>query len=104
LQSATPGSIIADVNQQAEYPRIATILQLHRDVPWVGDQLSPEDTRATLHALTSVALAFAKYADLSGDQLVALLELVMDAQRGRPASEGIDEGTLAVLEVLEFKW
>lgn len=83
---------------------LAKILPLHRDAPWVGDNLTPDDTRRTLHALTSVALAFAKYADLSGEQLTALLTLVMDAQNGRPATKGIDEGTLAALEAVGYEW
>jgi hypothetical protein len=85
---------------------LAKILQLRRSAepPWVGDDLSPDDIRQTLHALTSMALAFAKYADFSGDRLVALLTMAMDAQKGMPVSEGIDEGTLAILEAIGYHW
>jgi hypothetical protein len=48
-------------------------------------------------ALLSIALAFAEYAGLDGEELARLIETARTA-------DGVDLGTLAVLEAVGFDW
>jgi hypothetical protein len=82
---------------------LAKILQLRKDVPWVGDTLSPADMERSYHALTSLTLAFALYADINGAQLPDLMLAALQAQDGRSTTEGIDQGVVAVLRKLGFE-
>src|SRR4029077_17245818 len=93
-----------DHESAPEASPLAKILQLRRDQPWVGDTLSPADTERSYHALTSMVLAFALYADISGEQLPDLMLAALQAQDGRPATEGIDQGVVEVLRKLGFDW
>lgn len=81
-------------------PSLAKILELHRNTPWIGDHLTPEDTSRTLRAYTSMAIAFAVCQRLDGEELTHLLTVALTSQDGRPAQIGIDEGAQAVLEAL----
>lgn len=108
LISLEPQQLSSESDDAFDYQELpAKILQLPKQrskEPWVGDTLSPNDTKRVVRALTSVSLAFAKVADLSGDKLVALITLAMDAQKGRDVGDGIDRGTLAILEAIGFAW
>jgi hypothetical protein len=83
---------------------IDNILQLRRGAPWVGDTLTPEDQTRSYHALTSMVLAFALYADIGGERLPDLMLVALSAQDGRPAAAGIDHGVEAVLAALGYEW
>ena len=82
---------------------LAKILQLHRDAPWVGDKLSPEDTSRILRAYTSMAVAFAICEHMDGDTLSSLLALALSRQDDDHPQAGIDDAAMAVLEALG-KW
>jgi hypothetical protein len=83
--------------------QLASILQLHRDAPWVGDTLNPVDTSRILRAYTSMAVAFAVCERMDGDRLSALLALALSRQDDRHPQAGIDDAAQAVLEALG-KW
>ena len=82
---------------------LANILQLHRDAPWVGDQLDAEDTSRILRAYTSMTVAFAVSEHMDGDRLSSLLALALSRQNDHHPQAGIDDGAQAVLTALG-KW
>jgi sugar phosphate isomerase/epimerase len=72
-------------------------------MPWVGDQLSPEDTSRMLRAYTSMAVAFAVCERLDADRLNSLLVVALSRQDDRHPQAGIDAASQAILEALG-KW
>lgn len=80
--------------------RLAEILQLHRNMPWIGDRLSAADTSRILRAYSSMAVAFAIAQGLDADRLVNILAIALGAQRDDVPQVGIDEGAEAILKTL----
>lgn len=71
-------------------------------LPWTGDYVSASTAKTFLGALTSVALAFAKYARIDGPELSALIGTAINIQDKRPGGTGIDEAAVAILEAIDY--
>lgn len=78
---------------------MSKVLELPRDLSWL-DTIDAQ----TLHALTSMVLAFALQAGIPGDDLPDLMLAALEVQKDLDGAAGIDEGVLAVLDRLGFKW
>lgn len=103
-KATTSSSAVARDYQELESGKVLQLHKVRAALPWAGDTLSPEDTQRSYHAITSMVLAFALYADISGEDLPDLMLVALTAQQGLDGADGIDEGVLAVLDRLGFKW
>lgn len=76
---------------------MAELLDIRRRLAARTDGRSVALAAGETRALFSMALAFAKYAELDGPELVALFETAR-------AAKGIDQGAVDVLEALDYQW
>jgi integrase len=69
---------------------------------WVSEFLPASVAKSYIGALTSMSLAFAKYARIDGAELASLIATAMSVQSSRPGAAGIDEATVAILEAIDY--